>query len=291
MEEQMERHNPVNPKQLMNNRRENGMRLEGSGFFDDVGKSLARSGSMSSIFGGSATPSMGLSEFRGGSQGSFMKGLMAQKKAHGAGAKGMLGRTQKAPVKYAPTEAHQMGLHLGKHLNSLHGGAYHKDFVTGMMEGGAWYDFLDPNKNGVGATFNKVKNEFVNPSSVLRHDIAPKIANEFTNPNSILRDKVVPIGAQVAQYASPFIDAALPGVGTAINTGFKAANYANKAAKMAGYGGSKTGAYEGQGRKKRAPAAAGSGRHRRAEIVKKVMSEKGMKMIEASKYVKEHGLY
>jgi hypothetical protein len=29
----------------------------------------------------------------------------------------------------------------------------------------------------------------------------------------------------------------------------------------------------------------------RAEIVKKVMAEKGMKMIEASKYVKEHGLY
>jgi hypothetical protein len=29
----------------------------------------------------------------------------------------------------------------------------------------------------------------------------------------------------------------------------------------------------------------------RAEIVKKIMAEKGMKMIEASKYVKEHGLY
>jgi hypothetical protein len=33
------------------------------------------------------------------------------------------------------------------------------------------------------------------------------------------------------------------------------------------------------------------GRAKRAEIVKKVMAEKGMKMIEASKYVKEHGLY
>ncbi len=31
--------------------------------------------------------------------------------------------------------------------------------------------------------------------------------------------------------------------------------------------------------------------HKRAEIVKKVMREKGLKMIEASKYVKEHGLY
>lgn len=33
------------------------------------------------------------------------------------------------------------------------------------------------------------------------------------------------------------------------------------------------------------------GRKKRAEIVKKVMAEKGMKMIEASKYVKQHNLY
>lgn len=33
------------------------------------------------------------------------------------------------------------------------------------------------------------------------------------------------------------------------------------------------------------------GRSNRAEIVRKVMKEKGMKLIEASKYVKEHGLY
>jgi hypothetical protein len=35
----------------------------------------------------------------------------------------------------------------------------------------------------------------------------------------------------------------------------------------------------------------GDGRKKRAEIVKKVMAEKGLKMIEASKYVKQHGLY
>ena len=33
------------------------------------------------------------------------------------------------------------------------------------------------------------------------------------------------------------------------------------------------------------------GRKRRAEIVKKIMKEKGLKMVEASKYVKQHGLY
>ena len=37
--------------------------------------------------------------------------------------------------------------------------------------------------------------------------------------------------------------------------------------------------------------AVGGGRAARAAIVKKVMAEKGMKMIDASKYVKEHGLY
>jgi len=42
---------------------------------------------------------------------------------------------------------------------------------------------------------------------------------------------------------------------------------------------------------KRAPAGASDGRRSRAAIVKKVMAEKGMKMIAASKYVKEHKLY
>jgi hypothetical protein len=46
-----------------------------------------------------------------------------------------------------------------------------------------------------------------------------------------------------------------------------------------------------KGKGKRAPAGPHDGRRKRAEIVKKVMAEKGIKMIEASKYVKEHGLY
>lgn len=47
--------------------------------------------------------------------------------------------------------------------------------------------------------------------------------------------------------------------------------------------------------KKNAPvnrgAGASDGRKKRAEIVKKVMAEKGLSMINASKYVKEHNLY
>jgi hypothetical protein len=48
----------------------------------------------------------------------------------------------------------------------------------------------------------------------------------------------------------------------------------------------------GSGKKRRAPAGEHDGRRKRADIVKKVMAEKGFKsMIEASKYVKAHNLY
>jgi len=47
----------------------------------------------------------------------------------------------------------------------------------------------------------------------------------------------------------------------------------------------------GRGKARRSPAGPNDGRRKRAEIVKKVMAEKGMKMIEASKYVKAHNLY
>jgi hypothetical protein len=47
---------------------------------------------------------------------------------------------------------------------------------------------------------------------------------------------------------------------------------------------------KGMGKVKRV-VGAGDGRRKRAEIVKKVMAEKGLSMVQASKYVKEHGLY
>lgn len=45
------------------------------------------------------------------------------------------------------------------------------------------------------------------------------------------------------------------------------------------------------GRRRRAPAGANDGRRKRAEIVKRVMRERGVKMIEASSIVKREGLY
>ena len=44
-------------------------------------------------------------------------------------------------------------------------------------------------------------------------------------------------------------------------------------------------------KKEKRIVGAGDGRRKRAEVVRRIMKEKGMKMIEASKYVKEHNLY
>ena len=54
-----------------------------------------------------------------------------------------------------------------------------------------------------------------------------------------------------------------------------------------------SGAYDGQGRRKkqRRVMSAEDPRRKRAAIVRKVMADKGLSMIEASKYVKAHGLY
>jgi len=289
------------------------------------------------VRGGSATPSMGLSQFRGG-------GLLGQ---DGHGMRRMVGsgtggRNNKVE------EAHRLGRALNLHLHNTHGAGYSRAFSHGCS-GGAWYDFLDPNKNGVSNAFQKVGNEFTNPDSVLRRgatDVGQKVGHEFTDSNSMLRGQILPEAAKYASYAAPVLDVAgtavgLPGAGTMLSRGLSAAQYANQGAKALGYGRrgcgtgagklvithgagrerddvammrggydsdsdedmeggqsfanpssmAMSGAYQGQGRKKRASAGPNDGRRKRAEIVKKVMAQKGMKMIEASKYVKEHGLY
>jgi hypothetical protein len=61
-----------------------------------------------------------------------------------------------------------------------------------------------------------------------------------------------------------------------------------------GTGGDGTGGGTGAGtggRRRRAPAGPSDGRRKRAEVVKRVMAEKGLSMIEASKFVKANNLY
>jgi len=286
------------------------------------------------LSGAGATPSLGLSQFRGGGT---KKGQM-RKTAR---------RAYENEGHMPHSEAMEMGYHLGKHLHGLHGGAFHKEFCEGVMRGGSWYDFLDPNKNGVGNAFNTVKHEFVDSDSGLRQglskagdavvDAGKAVGNQFTDPNSMLRGTILPGAAKYSAYAAPLLDVAgtalgVPGAGEMLTTGLNAANTANNLAKglgygrrrgrprkggnmlsapmpiagtnmllgneyMAGQGGSMTGAYDGQGKRKAVMRGGmtqrivGAGVRKRAEIVKKVMKEKGCSMIEASRYVKAHGLY
>jgi hypothetical protein len=170
-------------------------------------------------------------------------------------------------------------------------------------------EFVNPGSVLRQKVLNPVANEFVNPGSVLRKKVLNPVANEFRDPNSMLRGRILPEAAKYAAVAAPFIDAAgtavgVPGVGTMINRGVSGLQSVNQGAKSVGLGRGKKGFHmmpDGSmmknsdmaagKKKKRAPASAGDGRRARAEIVRKVMSERGVKMIEASKIVKAEGLY
>jgi hypothetical protein len=117
----------------------------------------------------------------------------------------------------------------------------------------------------------------------------------------------------IAKYAAPFVLS--PVAGTAVSAGLGALGFGRhgrrgaQGEQMEHHGGAMypSGAYEGQGReredeafsgvmgrggrRKRASAGPNDGRRARAEIVKRVMAEQGLSMIEASKHVKAHGLY
>ena len=242
------------------------------------------------------------------------------------------------------SEAYTMGCHLGKHLHSLHGGDFYSDFNKGYntavgagiksgqyegkgfsktevakakrlakLHGGAWWDFLDPAKNGLNASVadtkakfedagKKIKNEFENPDSKLRKVADPviaKVKNEFENPDSKLRGEILPkvayeLGNPDSDFnkkAGDFIEKLPFGIGPNAR---KAFDVMNDAKRKAGVDKSTVDDYKklinGKGMPKQ-KRMVGAGVAKRAEVVKRVMAEKGMKMIEASKYVKAHGLY
>jgi len=271
LEEEAERYNPVNPKQMLSNRKENTRRLSGQG----------------------ATPSMGVSEFRGG----------------------------------ANHEAHMMGQHLGHHLMSLHGGAFHKAFLHGMgvyedEEGPADYvkpetKFDESGHRAPSSSVNEVRRAKANENYKAKSSAGEKLAQGALGVLSKAGKaaaqnlhKAIPGSERVGQTISDLI----PTVGSGYSETQRAkmmlgqknagrnrskgppllsgGDMLNQPLPVSGTnlslsGSSMTGAYEGQGRM----VGAGDGRRKRAEIVKKVMKEKGMKMIEASKYVKQHNLY
>ena len=155
------------------------------------------------------------------------------------------------------------------------------------LSGGNWFtDGWNSFTSGVTDVAN-IGNEFTNPNSVLRSgvsDAAGKVANEFTNPDSLLRGTYLPEATQAVQTVTPFLQE-IPGLGEVadvvdgVATGLNYAQKANQAAKAIGMG---------KPRRHRVVSQHTSSRNK---VVRQVMAEKNMKMIEASKYVKTHGLW
>ena len=308
-------------------------------------KQHERTNPLRKMAGGSATPSMGLSEVRGGYHSCSDSDSSSDDERHGG--------------------ARMMGRQLSDHILHQHGRKFYNEFKGGFS---------------FGDLFGKIKNEFTNKDSVLRGKVLPEAAKYSTYAAPVLdvagtavglpgAGTMLSRGLHAAQYA---------------NQGARALGYGHSVSGCGSFDLSpRTGAYEGKGRKmvkkavkakrqsalnkealrahqtpeefaehilekpsrhskmmrkqakmmgmgresedvrflkggmvrkesaeekerkgdpkvardlkkgkgKRAPAGPHDGRRKRAEIVKKVMADKGMKMIEASKYVKEHGLY
>ena len=213
LEEQKERHNPVNPVHNSTRKGYTGLVLNGAG----------------------ATPSMGLSQFRGGKKSKKMEtesvssveeDLSGGGVIVGAGTK--KGQTRKTARKAYEHTPSQMGKELADKLESLHGAGFLEDFKKGFNR------VASPNVSGVG--FEAVSGGAVSKTGAYQGK-----------------------GKLVIKH--------LPeGQGEEIITG-------------------------GAKKKSRKPASANDGRKKRAEIVRKVMAQRGLSMIEASKVVKAEGLY
>ena len=122
-----------------------------------------------------------------------------------------------------------------------------------------------------------------------RHLIQLHGAGWWDDFKSGFNSVVAPI-AGVAKTVLPFV---APGVGSLASAGLGALGYGRhiEESDEECEGGARTGAYEGQGKLTITHGGKKKRHNKRAEIVKKVMKSKGLSMIEASSYVKEHGLY
>ena len=171
--------------------------------------------------GKGATPSMGLSQIRGGRKGK--KSLSAQIEADEHAAPSLyieeMDKESEMPSGEYDGGAKHRGALLGSYISKMKGGAYLKDFMAGMGTNTGAYEGEGKMSGGAGIVGGG-KLEITHGSDSDEECEAPK-----------------------------------------------------------------------GGAKPKRIVGAGDGRRRRAEVVKKVMREKGMSMIEASKYVKQHGLY
>jgi len=248
--------------------------------------------------GGRAVPSSGLSQFKGGS---CIVGA-------GRGSEILARESARRPVIRAglsdehSVEAKEMGRHLGRHLKAVRGGGFFDLFTKGIVEAGR--EGADVSKvtgmpnpsppqmappTSGGAIFHRrrdmldEKEEAHEEHTARRFGRVHKGAGIFTKPEQIT-SKVM--GPSYYNYEPPTTDMGLKPIGFKPKTDFiRDPNRSGSLRQLKGVtskGGYLSGQYEGMG---------GGSRSARAEIVKKVMAEKGCSMIEASKYVKAHNLY
>ena len=168
------------------------------------------------------------------------------------------------------SEAMEMGHALSKHIHELHGGGFWDDFKSG---------------------FNSV----VAPVAGLAKPFLPMLGPEGAVASAGLsalgygrrRGRGTGAGTGAGRHRMPdgsmMNDADMRGGGFLGDMLGMIPGVGQFAAPVAGM--------LGLGKKRRAPAGANDGRRKRAEVVKRVMADKGMSMIDASKYVKAHGLY
>jgi len=276
------------------------------------------------VRGRGATPSMGLSQHRGGRKqraksesdeemegGGFLSSLLPGPLGSVASMFGLghpdervVGAGRRGCGTGGMSEATQMGLHLGKHLHGLHGAGFWSDFGDGFMS-------------------------VIRPVAGIAKSVLPMMGPEGMAASGVMGAlgmghgkrgargrprkgagvlKITHGGATNSDTGAYYghgrerEDKAMMGMGTGgmmlgqdghgmrRGGGFLSDLGIPVVSDLAGMVGLGTGAGTG-GRRRRAPAGPSDGRRKRAEVVKKVMAEQGLSMIEASKYVKAHGLY
>lgn len=233
--------------------------------------------------GAGATPSMGLSQFRGG------------KKHH------------KNEVVMVDSDSDE----------ELEGGGFLSDLgipVVSQLAGLVGLGHGEAPARVVGGRKKKVSEASVGRAELKAH----KLAHEALEGGMSEATRMgLHLGKHIhGLHGAGFFDDFVKGIGSAVST---IAPIAMKVLPLlaagkprrrrGGASNSDTGAYEGQGllgqdghgvrkggmagcgKAKRAPAGPHDGRKVRAAIVNKVRMEHGLSLIEASKYVKEHGLY
>jgi hypothetical protein len=218
LEEEMERVNPINPVRMSTRKGYTGILRGGA----------------ESMIGRGATPSMGLSQFRGG-------------------------RKRGEVRKEEESEIVGMGRDLGMHIQELHGAGFFDDFAKGFMS------VVKPIASIAKPVLSFIPHPAAQAASGILGALGAGKQRKQRKPMDELEQLHEMHGGQM--------------------------HMATCGGRL--HGGMDTGAYKGEGRRRRVkkPVSEHDGRRKRAEVVKRVMQDRGVSMIEASRIVKQEGLY